>query len=68
MGISIFKKIKLANKILDAYKRISEIAEMNHPKAEELKKILRNLKANFNELLAQLPWLKDVYNEVKEVL
>jgi uncharacterized membrane protein len=68
MGIGIFKKIKLANKIIDAYKRISEIAEMNHPKAEELKKILSNLKANFDALLAQLPWLKDVYNEVKEVL
>ena len=68
MGISVFKKIKLANKIIDTYKRISEIAEMNHPKAEELKKILNNLKADFNALLTQLPWLKDVYNEVKEVL
>lgn len=41
---------------------------MNHPKAEELKKILGNLKSNFDALLAQLPWLKDVYNEVKDVL
>lgn len=66
--MNIFKKIKLANKIADAYERISEIVEMNYPKAEAVKKILEDLKANFEALLAQLPWLKDVYNEVKEAI
>ena len=66
--MNIFKKIKLANKIIDTYKKVKELAESNYSKAEDLKKILDKLRVDFDELLAFIPALKELYNEVKEAL
>lgn len=68
MGISIFKKIKLANKVIDTYKEVKEIIKENQPLSKEVKKVLDNLKADFDALLALLPQLGVVYEKVKEVL
>lgn len=66
--MNFFKKISLANRVLTAYKGVKELAETNKGKGEEVKKILDNLKADFEALLALLPFLKDLFNEVKELL
>lgn len=68
MGISIFKKIKLANKIIDTYKEVKEIIKENQPLSKEVKKVLDNLKTDFDALLALLPQLGVVYEKVKEAL
>ena len=68
MGISVFKKIKLANKIIDTYKEVKEIIKENQPLSKEVKKVLDNLKTDFDALLALLPQLKDIYEKVKESL
>ena len=68
MGISVFKKIKLANKIIDTYKEVKEIIKENQPLSKEVKKVLDNLKADFDALLALLPQLGVVYEKVKEAL
>lgn len=66
--INLFKKIKLANKVINTYNEIKKIAKSNAPIAEDLKKVLDNLKADFNSLLALVPALKELYKEVKEAL
>ena len=68
MGISVFKKIKLANKVIDTYKEVKEIITENQPLSKEVKKVLDNLKADFDALLALLPQLGVVYEKVKEAL
>ena len=68
MGISVFKKIKLANKIIDTYKEVKEIIKENQPLSKEVKKVLDNLKADFDALLALLPQLKYIYEKVKDAL
>ena len=68
MGISVFKKIKLANKVIDTYKEVKEIIKENQPLSKEVKKVLDNLKADFDALLALLPQLGVVYEKVKEAL
>ena len=66
--MNIFKKIKLANKIIDTYKEIKQIIKVNQPLAKDVKEILDKLKVDFDELLAKLPFLKNIYEEVKEAL
>ena len=68
MGISVFKKIKLANKIIDTYKEVKEIIKENQPLSKEVKKVFDNLKADFDALLVLLPQLGVVYEKVKEAL
>lgn len=66
--MNIFKKISLANRVLSTIKSVRELAESNASKAKEVKKVLDNLKADFDALLALLPFLRDLYNEIKELL
>lgn len=66
--MNIFKKVKLANKIIDTYKKVKDIVKQNQPLGEDVKKVLDNLKADFDALLALLPQLKDIYADVKEAL
>ena len=66
--MNIFKKIKLANKIIDTYKQVKGIIKENQLLGGEIKKVLDNLKADFDALLALLPQLKDIYADVKEAL
>jgi hypothetical protein len=68
MGISIFKKIKLANKVIDTYKEVKEIVKENKPLSKDVEKVLNNLKADFDALLALLPQLGNVYEKIKEAL
>lgn len=66
--MNIIKKIILGNKVLKTYKAIKELADGKAELAKEVKKVLDNLKADFDALLALVPALKELYMDVKNVL
>lgn len=66
--LNIFQKISLLNKINKAYKASKKLIDSKKGLAEEIKKIIANLKADFEALVALLPDFKEVYNEIKAII
>lgn len=66
--MNLFKKIKLVNKGLNAYKNIKQIIKNNEEDAAELQDILNSLKTDFQRLAAKKPFLQDVYCDVSNEL
>ena len=62
--MNIFKKIKLVNKGINAYKGIKEIIKNNESEAVELQDILNDLKKDFERLAQKKPFLSEFYREV----
>ena len=66
--MNIFKKIKLVNKGLNAYKNIKQIIKNNDSEAAELQDILSDLKKDFQRLSAKKPFVRDLYCEISDEL
>ena len=66
--MNIFKKIKLVNKGLNAYKNIKQIIKNNDSEAAELQNILNDLKLDFQRLAAKKPFVRELYCEVSDEL
>lgn len=66
--LNIFQKICLLNKINKAYKASKKLIDSKKGLAEEIKKVIANLKADFEALVALLPDFKEVYNEIKAII
>lgn len=62
------KKIKFIGKVNKAYKASKKLIDAKKGLAEEVKKVLGNLKADVEALVALLPDFKDVYIEIKEII
>lgn len=66
--MKLFKKIRLVNKGLNAYKNIKDIIKNNEAEATELQDILNDLKKDFQRLAAKKPFIRDIYCEVSDEL
>lgn len=66
--MNIFKKIALVNKIRKATKQAKEMIDKNKGLAEEIKRIIGNLKTDIEALLTYLPQFKPIYKEVLEIV
>ena len=62
------KKIKFIGKINKAYKASKKLIDSKKGLAEEVKKVLGNLKADVESLVALLPDFKEVYIEIKDII
>lgn len=65
--MNIFKKISLIGKIEKAVKRAKTLINEHEDTAKDVFKILENIKANLDSLVALLPSLKNIYNDIKEL-
>lgn len=66
--MNIFKKIGLANRTLSVISGMKEIAASNKDHAEAIKKGFDLIKQGADILVAELPFLKPLYNDIVEVL
>lgn len=66
--MNIFQKISFLRKVNKAYKASKKLIDSKKGLAEEIKKIIANLKADFEALVALLPDFKEVYNEIKAII
>ena len=66
--MNIFKKIALINKAKKTIKQAKKSIDINKGLAEEVKRIIGNLKTDIEELLHYLPMLKPVINDFKEII
>ena len=66
--MNIFKKIALINKIRKATKQAKTMIDKNKGLAEEIKRIIGNLKTDIEALLTYLPQFKPIYKEVIEIV
>lgn len=68
MKLTFIQKIKLLGKINKAYKASKKLIDSKQGFADEVKKVIENLKADFEALVALLPDFKESYNEVKKII
>ena len=66
--MNIFKKIALLRKIEKSIKRAKNVIDEHEGTAKEVRKVLENIKGDFDALVALLPSLKDLYNDLKDLL
>ena len=66
--MNIFKKIALVNKIRKALNQAKTMIDKNKGLAEEIKRIIGNLKTDIEALLTYLPQFKPIYKEVLEIV
>ena len=66
--MNIFKKIALVNKIRKALNQAKTMIDKNKGLAEEIKRIIGNLKLDIEALLTYLPQLKPIYKEIIEIV
>lgn len=64
----IFKKIALANRILNAYKNLKEIAENNKNCSSDVKEGFELIKKGAEKVVNSIPKYKTLYLEIVEVL
>lgn len=66
--MNIFKKIALINKVKKAVKQAKKMIDDNQGLANEIKRVIGNLKADIEALLTYLPQLKPIYKEIIEIV
>lgn len=66
--MNIFKEIIRIKKIKKSIKEAKKTVDRSKGLAEEVKKIIGNLKTDIEALLSCLPMLKPVYKEVIEIV
>lgn len=66
--LNFFQKIVLLNKINKAYKASKKLIDSKKGLADEVRKILANIKADIEALVALLPDFKEAYNELKAII
>ena len=66
--MNIIRAYQLYRKFNKAYKASKKAIDSKQGLAEEIKKVIANLKADFEALVALLPDFKEVYNEVKAII
>lgn len=66
--MNIFQKIALVNKVRKAVKQAKEMIDKNKGLADEVKKVVGNLKQDIEALLTFLPQFKPIYKEVMEII
>ena len=66
--MNIIKKIVLFNRINKALKQAKQLIDRNREVTEEVKTIIANLKSNIEALVAVLPSLKVIYEDIKNIL
>lgn len=64
----LIKKITLANRIIKVYKRLKELIENNKNYSDEVKAAFDLYKQGSEKLIKIIPSLKDLYNEILDVL
>ena len=66
--MNLIQKIKLLNKLNKAWKASKKLIDSKKGLADEVKKVLANIKADIEALVALLPDFKEVYNELKKII
>ena len=66
--MNIFKKIAFINRVKKAVKQAKKSIDSNKGLAQEVKRIIGNLKSDIEALLTYLPQLKPIYKEVLEIV
>ena len=66
--MNIFKKIALINKAKKTIKQAKKSIDINKGLAEEVKRILGNLKTDIEELLHYLPMFKPILADINEII
>ena len=66
--MNIFKKIALINKIKKTIKQAKKSIDTNKGLADEVKRIVGNLKSDIEALLQYLPMFKPIVSELYEMI
>ena len=66
--MNIFKKIALINKIKKTIKQAKKSIDTNKGLADEVKRIVANLKSDIEALLSYLPMFKPVVSEFYDLI
>lgn len=66
--MNIFKKIAFVNKVGKAVKQAKEMIDKNKGLADEVKRVVGNLKLDIEALLTFLPQFRPIYKEVMEIV
>ena len=66
--MNLIQKIKLLNKLNKAWRASKKLIDSKKGLADEVKKVLANLKADLEALVVLLPDFKEVYNEEKKII
>lgn len=66
--MNIFQKIALVNKVRKAVKQAKEMIDKNKGLADEVKRVVGNLKLDIEALLTFLPQFKPIYKEVMGIV
>lgn len=66
--MNIFKKIAFINKVKKTIKQAKKSIDSNKGLADEVKRIVANLKADIEALLSYLPMFKPIVSELYEMI
>ena len=66
--LSFFQKIKLFNKIITVIKEIKKLSEDNSQLAEDTQKVVLNIKADIETLVALSPAYKKIASDIMVII
>lgn len=66
--LSFFQKIKLFNKIITVIKEVKKLSEDNSQLAEDTQKVVLNIKADIETLVALSPAYKKIASDIMVII